>query len=134
MSIKRLTKEDIRNESGTFSPTGHIVAAFTNDDVATQAVTALHAKGFAADDILRYTSAEVLKRLREMVATASEAAGFGYEIVLMRRYLRLAEAGAGWLVIYSPEDENTEAATQVAVELKALCAVRYGRLMNEDLV
>jgi hypothetical protein len=134
MSIKRLTKEDIRNESGTFNPTGHIVSAFTNDAIASKAAADLHAHGFKAEDILSYTSAEVLTRLREMVAGASEAAGFGYEITLMRRYLTLAEAGAGWLIIYSPEDEDTEKVTKVAVAQKALCAVRYGRLVNEDLV
>ena len=134
MSIKRLTKEDIRKESGTFSPTGHIVAGFTNDAVAAKAAADLHAHGFKAEDILSYTSAEVLKRLREMVAGASEAAGFGYEITLMKRYLALAETGAGWLIIYSPDDEHTEKVTKVATDLKALCAVRYGRLVNEDLV
>jgi hypothetical protein len=134
MSIKRLTKEDIRNTSGTFSPTGHIVAGFTNDAVAAKAAADLHAHGFKAEDVLTYTSAEVIKRLREMVAGASEAAGFGYEITLMKRYLTLAEAGAGWLIIYSPEDAATEKVTKIATELKALCAVRYGRLVNEDLV
>ena len=134
MSIKRLTKEDIRKESGTFSPTGHIVAGFTNDAVAATAAAALHKVGFAAEDVLTYTSAEVIKRLREMVAGASEAAGFGYEITLMRRYLKLAEAGAGWLIIYSPEDALTDKVTQIATDCNALCAVRYGRLVNEDLV
>ena len=134
MSIKRLTKDDIRRDSGTFSPTGHIVAAFTNDAVAAEAAASLHAHGFEPEDVLSYTSPEVLKRLREMVASASEAAGFGYEITLMRRYLKLAEAGAGWLIVYSPEDEDTEKVTEVATDSKALCAVHYGRLVNEDLV
>ena len=134
MIIHRLTKEDIRKESGTFSPTGHIVAGFTNDAVAASAAAALHKQGFAAEDVLTYTSSEVIERLREMVAGASEAAGFGYEITLMRRYLKLAEAGAGWLIVYSPEDELTEKITKVAADCKALCAVRYGRLINEDLV
>jgi enoyl-[acyl-carrier-protein] reductase (NADH) len=134
MSIKRLTKEDIRKAAGTFNPTGHIVASFTNDAIAATAADTLHTQGFKAEDILSYTSAEVLKRLREMVAGASEAAGFGYEITLMRRYLKLAEAGAGWLIIYAPEDENTEKVAKVATDSKALCAVRYGRLVNEDLV
>lgn len=134
MSINRLTKEDIRKESGTFSPTGHIVAGFTSDAVAAAGAAALHAQGFEVEDVLTYTSAEVIQRLREMVSGASEAAGFGYEITLMRRYLSLAEAGAGWLIIYSPDDAATEKVTQVATDLKALCAVRYGRLVNEDLV
>ena len=134
MIIKRLTKEDIRKESGTFSPTGHIVAGFTNDAVAASAAAALHKQGFTAEEVLTYTSAEVIKRLREMVASASQAAGFGYEITLMRRYLKLAEAGAGWLIIYSPDDALTEKVTRIATERKALCAVHYGRLVNEDLV
>jgi hypothetical protein len=134
MSIKRLTKEDIRQDSGTFSPTGHIVAAFTNDAVAAKAAASLATQGFKAEDILSYTSPEVLKRLREMVAGASEAAGFGYEITLMKRYLTLAETGAGWLIIYSPDDKATEKVTKVATDAKALCAVHYGRLVNEDLV
>ena len=134
MSINRLTKEDIRKESGIFSPTGHIVAAFTDDAVASQAAATLHTQGFAAEDILSYTSPEVLKRLREMVASASEASGFGYEITLMRRYLKLAESGAGWLIIYAPEDEHTVKVTAVATDLNALCAVLFGRLVNEDLV
>ena len=132
MSIKRLTKEDIRRESGTFSPTGHIVAGFTNDAVAATAAAALHKAGFKAEDVLAYTSTEVIKRLREMVAGASEAAGFGYEITLMRRYLKLAESGAGWLIVFSPEDELTEKVTHVATHHQALCAVHYGRLVNED--
>ena len=93
MTLKRLTKEDIRKESGTFNPVGHIVIAFADDAVAAQAVAALRAGGFTDEDILSYASPEVITRLRDMVHTASQAAGFGYEITLMRRYLALAEAG-----------------------------------------
>ena len=87
-----------------------------------------------AADILIYQAGEVTPRLREMVRTASEAAGFGYEITLMRRYLALAEAGCGWLIVYAPNDAAAARVTEVAIRLQARCAVRYHRLVNEDLI
>ena len=131
---KRLTKEDIRNATGTFNPVGHIVLGFENDAVTAEAAQALRDAGFEAEDILSYTGAEVTPRLREMAHTASESAGFGYEITLMRRYLRLAEEGCGWLIVYAPDDEKAETITGVATRLGAKCAVRYHRLANEDLI
>jgi len=132
--IKRLSKEDIRNSSGVLNPVGHVVLAFKDDAVAAQAVAALRAAGSADEDILAYRAEEATPRLRERVRTASEAAGFGYEITLMRRYLAFAEQGAGWLIVYAPNDAAAERITEVAKRFDALCAVRYHRLANEDLI
>jgi hypothetical protein len=134
MSAKRLTKEDIRNTTGILNPVGHVVLAFANDAVTAQAVDALHATGFGTDDTLEYLASEATPRLRERVETASQAAGFGYEITLMRRYLALAEQGCGWLIVYAPDDAAAERITDVATRLAAKCAVRYHRLANEDLI
>jgi hypothetical protein len=131
---KRLTKEDLRTSSGTLNPIGHIVLAFKNDAVTAQAVAALRAGGSSDEDILAYLAAEATPRLRERVRTASEAAGFGYEITLMRRYLAFAEQGAGWLIVYAPDDAAAERITETAKRYEALCAVRYHRLANEDLL
>ena len=134
MTIKRLTKEDIRNAQGTFNPVGHIVVALADNAGADAAVLALKEAGFGAADVLQYSSSEVTPRLREMVAGASGAAGFGYEITLMRRYLALAEQGVGWLIVYAPEDDAAERVGEIAKRLGAECAVRYHRLANEDLI
>ena len=134
MSIKRLTKDDIRKTSGILNPVGHAVLAFKDESVSARAVDALRQAGFADEDILAYTADEATARLRERVHTASQAAGFGHEITLMRRYLALAEAGAGWLIVYTPNDAAAERLVQVAERLEALCAVRYHRLANEDLI
>ncbi len=69
-----------------------------------------------------------------MIRNASDAAGFGYEINLMRRYLALAGEGCGWLVVYAPEDDQVAKVTKIAERFGAKTAVRYGRLVNEDLV
>ena len=134
MTAKRLTKEDIRNTTGILNPVGHVVLAFRDDSVTAEAVAALHAAGLTEADILVYTAEEATPRLRERVRTASEAAGFGYEITLMRRYLAFAEQGAGWLIVYAPDDAAVQRVVEVAKRFHALCAVRYHRLANEDLI
>ena len=65
---------------------------------------------------------------------ASEAAGFGYEINLMKRYMTLATENCGWLLVYSPEQAQTDKVTLIAQRFGAKTAVSYGRLVNEDLV
>ena len=131
--MKRLTKEDIR-ASGVLNPVGHVILAFANDAAAAHAVTALRAGGFAAEDVLYYLASEAAPRLRARIESASEGAGFGYEITLMRRYLALAEEGCGWIIVYAPDDDAVQRATKVGTDLHAKCAVRYGRLVNEDLI
>ena len=134
MTAKRLTKEDIRNTTGILNPVGHVILAFEDDAVTAEAVQALRAGGSADEDILVYGAEEATPRLRERVQTASEAAGFGYEITLMRRYLSFAERGAGWLIVYAPDDGAVQRVVEVARRFNALCAVRYHRLANEDLI
>ena len=134
MSIKRLTKEDIRKTTGILNPIGHVILAFKNDAVTADAVSALRAAGFPAEDTLVYLASEAAPRLRERVESASQSAGFGYEITLMRRYLALAEEGCGWLIVFAPGDAAVERLIEVAKRFNASCAVRYRLLVNEDLI
>ena len=134
MTIKRLTKDDIRNTVGVLNPIGHVILAFTDDEVTADAVRALHQAGFCDADVLVYTAAEATPRLRERVHTASQASTFGYEITLMRRYLTFAEEGAGWIIVYAPSDQAVARVVEVARRFNARCAVRYHRLASEDLI
>jgi hypothetical protein len=133
---KAMTKSDLdeMRTLGALNPVGHAILAFESDAVAANARDALLKVGFAPTDILTYTSSELFPDLEEMMRTASDAAGFGYEIVLMRRYMTLASEGCGWLVVYVPEDAQTTQVQDVAKQFAARSAVRYGRLASEDLV
>ena len=131
---KRMTKGEFQESLGALNPVGHVVLAFANDAIAADARADLLQAGFADQDILSYTSAELFPDLDDMIRNASGAAGFGYEINLMRRYFTLAGEGCGWLVVYSPEDDQVEKVSLVAKRFGAKSAVRYGRLVNEDLV
>ena len=129
-----MTKSELQESLGAFNPVGHAVLALENDTVAADARQALLAAGFQDQDILVYTSGELFPDLNEMMRTASGAAGFGYEITLMRRYMTLASECAGWLVVYAPEDELTDQVREIAKRFNAKSAVHYGRLVHEDLV
>ena len=134
MTIRRLTKDEIRKTVGVLNPIGHVILALPDDATTADAVRALHEAGFGELDLLVYDAAEATPRLRERVHTASQASKFGYELTLMRRYLAFAEAGAGWLVVYAPTDAAVARVVEVARRFHALCAVRYHRLASEDLI
>lgn len=131
---KRMTKSELQESLGAFNPVGHAVLAFANDAVAADARKALEGDGFDEPDLLTFNSGELFPDLQEMMRNASGAVGFGYEITLMRRYMTLASEGAGWLVVYAPEEEKTAKVAAVAKRFGASSAVQYGRLMHEDLV
>lgn len=131
---KRMTKGEFQESLGALNPVGHAVLAFADDATAAEAKAALLQAGFAAEDILVYTSGELFPNLDEMMRKASGAAGFGYEITLMRRYMTLAGEGCGWLVVWAPDEQDAEQVTAVAKRFNAKSAVHYGRLVHEDLI
>ena len=131
---KRMTKGEFQESLGALNPVGHAVVALADDDVAAEAKAALRQAGFAEEDILVYTSAELFPNLDDMMRHASGAAGFGYEITLMRRYMTLAGDDCGWLVVWAPDEKHTVQVTEVAKRFNARSAVHYGRLLHEDLI
>ena len=131
---KRMTKGEFQELLGALNPVGHTVLAFADDGTAKNAKQAILTAGFDEGDILDYTAGELFPNLNEMMRTASNAAGFGYEVTMMRRYMTLASEGAGFLVVYSPDDEQTDKLKATAVQFAAKSAVHYGRLLIEDLV
>ena len=131
---KRMTKGELQESLGAFNPVGHTVLAFADDNVAGEAAKAVQDAGFGAADILVFDSGELFPDLNEMMRNASGAAGFGYEITLMRRYMTLAGEGAGWVVVYSPDEAQVVKVTEIAKRFAALSAVHYGRLLHEDLI
>jgi len=134
MPIKRLTKADHPLSFGTFKPVGHVVVALPDDASAALAAAALRDAGFDDDDILQYSAAEESDEMQRMLQYASDFAGFGYEVSLMRRYQQLARNGASWLIVFAPEAADTARITAVVRLHGALIAEKYHRLVIEDLL
>ena len=134
MAIKRMTKDDHPQSFGAFKPVGHVVVAMPDDERAAAAVRGLRAAGFEAEDILEYTAAEEDDEMDRMLQNASDLAGFGYEVSLMRRYQEWAKDGASWLIVYAPEDDRASRVAEVTKSHGALMAEKYHRLVIEDLI
>lgn len=134
MAIKRMTKADHPQSFGAFKPVGHVVVAMPDDPSAAAAAQALRAAGFEAEDILEYTAAEEDDEMDRMLQHASDLAGFGYEISLMRRYQELAREGASWLIVFAPDDERAQVVAEVVKAHGARMAEKYHRLVIEDLI
>ena len=130
----RMTKSELPQSLGAFNPVGNAMLAFADDGAAEQARREFVDAGFADEDLILYTSAELFPDMNEMLRNVSGAAGFGYQVQLMRRYLTLASEGAGWLVVYAPDDAHVAKVRELAKKLGARSAVHYGRLAQEDLV
>ena len=131
---KRLTKDDLPTSLGAFKPVDHIMVALP-DDVARNAFTDdLLVHGFTADDVLHFSAAEGASEMTELIEDASDFAGFGYEITLMRRYVDLSRKGHRWVVVYAPEDEQAEQVKEAALRHGAPMAVKYHLLAVEDLI
>lgn len=131
---KRMTKGELQESLGAFNPVDHTVLAFADDQAAADARKALLDAGIQEQDILTFTSGELFPDLNEMLRNASGAAGFGYELQLMRRYMTLASEGVGWLVVYAPEEAQTAQIGELAKRMNARSAVHYGRFLHQDLV
>jgi hypothetical protein len=134
MAAKRMTKDEMPLSFGTFKPVGHVVVAMPGDAQADAAVRELRTAGFAAEDILEYSAAEEENAMNRMLQHASDLAGFGYELSLMRRYQELAHNGACWLIVFAPEDEQAYKAADAVKKHGALIAEKYHRLAVEDLL
>ena len=134
MSIKRMTKADHPQSFGAFKPVGHVVVAMPDDERAALAAQDLRASGFATEDILEYSAAEEGDEMNRMLSQASDFAGFGYEIALMRKYQALAKEGASWLIVYAPDDASHARVADVVKAHGALIAEKYHRLVIEDLL
>ncbi len=119
---------------GTFKPVGHVMVGLPDRQALNELKKALNAPGvpgLAADEL---TPTESADEMQALIDNASPLAGFGYEITLMRRYVKLARQGSSWLIVKTDSDEDAQRVAELAKSLGATLAVRYGMLLVEDLI
>jgi len=131
---ERYTKDNLPTSFGTLKPVGYVMAALPTAEAAVKAAQALGDAGIPIDDVLYFTPGETAQELEEGLRNSSGAAGFGYEITLMRRFHKLAHEGHRLLLIYAPERKQEDQARQVLEAFGAITAVKYNRLTVEELI
>jgi hypothetical protein len=118
---------------GVFSPTGHVVMAFSNDNNAEMARAALLAGGFRESEVTHYTNDEVIAECEKSSEQAANPAQIGQDVAKIAEYLALAREGCGFLVVHAPEDDRTKRAMAIVHPYGLKFAEKYNRLTLEEL-
>jgi len=133
MKVKKLTKPSFPRSFGVFSPTGHVVTAFTTDADAEKARQTLLRNGFDEEDVTHYNKDEVLWEFVRSEQLAFNPIQIGQEVARSEEYLELAGQGCGFLVVRTPEDEVAKRAVQIAMPFGLKFAEKYKRWTLDGL-
>jgi hypothetical protein len=129
-----ITKDELPTSFGSFNPVGHVMLGLPDPGQLAALTAALRSAGWPADALVKFPPGEAIARFDAMTENASDAAGFGYEITLQLRYLKLARQGYGWLLVKVDDGEGALRATGIARAHGATQAVHYRMLVVEELI
>jgi hypothetical protein len=129
-----ITKDELPTSFGSFNPVGHVMVGLPEAGQVDALKDALRGAGWQSDALVTFTPGEAIAKFAAMTENQSDAAGFGYEITLQLRYLRLAREGYGWLLV---KVDNADDALRVADTARAhgaTQAVHYRMLVVQELI
>jgi hypothetical protein len=113
---------------------GHVLLALPSQSQRDVVQTGLRLDGWPDDELIEFEPRESVPELEQMIERSSGAAGFGYEITLMRRYLDLARSGHVWLLVKVDGEDEAQRVAQLARLYGAGSAVHYRTFTVEDLL
>lgn len=119
---------------GVFKPVGHVLMSFADNADADAAVTALHTAGFGEAEIWRYSPDEMREQAEQDIGNASGLASLGQDLNLVKAHLALALQGQSFVVVKAEVDDAVQRVTDVAKQVHATRAQRYGSLVIEELI
>ena len=131
--MKKETKANFPRSFGVFSPTGHVVMAFANDEAAKRAQQVLIQNGFSEDDVTYYNKDEVLAEFEKSESHVIDPIQIGQDVAKVEEYLELANQGCGFLVVHAPDEEDAKRAVRLVKPLGLKFAEKYNRLTLEEL-
>jgi hypothetical protein len=130
--MKKLPKLSFPRPFGAYSPTGHVVTAFTIDAQARKARETLLRNGFSDADVTHYNKNEVLWDFERGEAQALDSIQIGEEVAKFEEYVELAGQGCGFLVVHTPEDEVAKRAVRTVLPFGLKFAEKYKRWTLEE--
>jgi hypothetical protein len=119
---------------GVFKPVGWLMIGLSTQAKAEALVAALKGAGWQGAEVQHFSADEVLPTLEEMISNEGLLADFGFEIVLVRRYVDLAKLGYEWLLVKADGLEHAAQAAAIARSCDAELAVHYRTLTVEELI
>jgi hypothetical protein len=134
MDRKKISARNLPRSFGVFSPIGYVVLAFPTDADATRAREALLGGGYAEDEVLQFTAAEVQADIEKTRPAVSVLALMGTELEHQDLHLEAAKQGCAFLLVSAPSEAETDRVIKVARRFHPRLAHKYNRLTVEDLV
>lgn len=126
--------ESLPTSFGALKPVGHVLLALPSTSSRSLVQTGLQLDGWPDDELIEFQPRETVEELSKLIDNSSGAAGFGYELTLMRRYLELAQSGHVWLLVKVDDTEQAQRVAALARRYGAGSAVHYRTLTVEDLL
>lgn len=126
--------QDLPTAFGALKPVGHVLLAVPSGTQLSVLQTALQRDGDGERTAVEFQPHDAVTELATMIDNASGAAGFGYELALMRRYLQLARAGHRWLLVKVEGTDEAARVGQLARLYGASSVVHYRSLTVEELL
>lgn len=120
-------------EGGIFYPTGHVVLAFANAQQSARARQALLKAGFEEQHILSIDDRSMAREAAENLED-SGVLSVGASLPTREKQLELALEGCHFLLVYAPEDADHVLLIQTVTPLSPRYAVKYRRLIIENLL
>jgi hypothetical protein len=119
---------------GAFKPVGHVMVGMPAQAQVDTLAQALDRAGWPDLGVRQFSPPDRVAELQSMVEHAGVLAGFGYEITLLRRYLRLAQEGHQFLLVQADDVERAAEVAELARLCGATVAVHYRRFAAEELI
>jgi hypothetical protein len=129
-----IRKEALPTSFTAFNPIGHLMLGLPSTEQLATLHAVLRANGWPDESLVEFTPREGVEEFAEMIDNAGPLVGFGYEITLARRYLKLSREGYRWLLVKVEDNEAAARAAAIARANGATLAVHYRLLIAEELI
>jgi hypothetical protein len=129
-----ISKEALPTSFTAFNPIGHLMLGLPSTEQLATLHAVLRANGWPDESLVEFTPREGVEEFAELIDNAGPLVGFGYEITLARRYLKLSREGYRWLLVKVDDSEAAARAAEIARANGATLAVHYRLLIAEELI
>ena len=119
---------------GVFAPVGYLVLGFPGEAEAAKARATLLTGGYDEDEVMMFSSQQVIDDIEKTRGDISILAYMGAELGHQNQHLQCAKQGCVFLVVYAPSEAETTHVMNVARRLGARLAHKYNRLTVEEII
>jgi hypothetical protein len=119
---------------GVFAPVGYLVLAFQEEREAAHAREALLTGGYDDEEVMTFSSEQVISAFENTRDNISVLAYLGTELAHQREQFEYARQGCTFLVVYAPTEAEAARVLRVAWRYGARLAHKYNQFTVEEVL